>query len=111
MQNHKLTDISYVISSDLQWNWQTIVIGVSFLAFLITSKYLVRISFMVFSTNALEILPFKVSESFSNIGQAKKKKKFFWLSAMAPLTSVILSTVFVYVTRADKKGVAIVSTY
>ncbi|KAI9103655.1 hypothetical protein K1719_023278 [Acacia pycnantha] len=62
------------------WNWQTIVIGLAFLAFLLATKYL-----------------------------AKKNKKFFWVSALAPLVSVILSTFFVYITRADKKGVAIVS--
>ncbi|KAI4296329.1 hypothetical protein L6164_036295 [Bauhinia variegata] len=61
------------------WNWETIVIGVAFLAFLLITKYL-----------------------------AKKNKKLFWLSAIAPLTSVILSTFFVYITRADKKGVSIV---
>ncbi|XP_054779506.1 LOW QUALITY PROTEIN: high affinity sulfate transporter 2-like [Prosopis cineraria] len=62
------------------WNWQTIVIGLAFLAFLLATKYL-----------------------------AKKKKKLFWVSALAPLVSVILSTFFVCITRADKEGVAIVT--
>ncbi|KAI9103519.1 hypothetical protein K1719_023142 [Acacia pycnantha] len=62
------------------WNWQTIVIGLALLAFLLATKYL-----------------------------AKKKKKLFWVSAFAPLVSVIISTLFVYITRADKKGVAIVT--
>ncbi|XP_028753173.1 high affinity sulfate transporter 2-like [Neltuma alba] len=62
------------------WNWQTIVIGLAFLAFLLATKYL-----------------------------AKKNKKLFWASALAPLVSVILSTFFVYITRADKNGVAIVT--
>ncbi|OMO60291.1 sulfate anion transporter [Corchorus olitorius] len=61
------------------WNWQTILIGVSFLAFLMLAKYI-----------------------------GKKKKKFFWVAAIAPLISVILSTFFVYITRADKHGVQIV---
>ncbi|KAM0972258.1 hypothetical protein ACFX2H_019789 [Malus domestica] len=61
------------------WNWQTILIGVSFLAFLLLTKYI-----------------------------GKKNKKLFWVPAIAPLISVILSTFFVYITRADKKGVAIV---
>ncbi|XP_015571601.1 sulfate transporter 1.2 [Ricinus communis] len=61
------------------WNWQTIVIGVSFLAFLLSAKYI-----------------------------GKKNKKFFWVPAIAPLISVILSTFFVYITRADKEGVQIV---
>ncbi|CAN6543103.1 unnamed protein product [Malus baccata var. baccata] len=60
------------------WNWQTILIGVSFLAFLLLTKYI-----------------------------GKKNKKLFWVPAIAPLISVILSTFFVYITRADKKGVAI----
>ncbi|KAL6645029.1 hypothetical protein ACP70R_016637 [Stipagrostis hirtigluma subsp. patula] len=61
------------------WNWQTILIGASFLAFLLIAKYI-----------------------------GKKNKKLFWVSAIAPLISVIVSTFFVYITRADRKGVAIV---
>ncbi|KAK6253216.1 hypothetical protein QUC31_014936 [Theobroma cacao] len=61
------------------WNWQTILIGVAFLAFLLVAKYI-----------------------------GKKKKKLFWVPAIAPLISVILSTFFVYITRADKHGVQIV---
>ncbi|CAM0871749.1 unnamed protein product [Alopecurus aequalis] len=61
------------------WNWQTILIGASFLAFLLAAKYI-----------------------------AKKNKKLFWVSAIAPLISVIISTLCVFLTRADKQGVAIV---
>ncbi|XP_057442080.1 sulfate transporter 1.3-like isoform X2 [Lotus japonicus] len=62
------------------WNWQTIVIGASFLGFLLVAKYI-----------------------------GKKNKKFFWVPAIAPLISVVLSTFFVFITRADKQGVAIVN--
>ncbi|VFQ78969.1 unnamed protein product [Cuscuta campestris] len=61
------------------WNWETILIGTSFLAFLILAKAI-----------------------------GKKNKKFFWVPAIAPLISVILSTFFVYITHAEKKGVEIV---
>lgn len=40
--------------------------------------------------------------------QGKRNKKFFWLPAIAPLISVILSTLIVYLTKADKHGVNIV---
>ena len=43
--------------------------------------------------------------------QGKKNKKFFWVPAIAPLISVVLSTFFVYITHAEKKGVQIVSTF
>lgn len=43
--------------------------------------------------------------------QGKKGPKYFWVPAIAPLISVVLSTFFVYITRADKHGVAIVSIY
>lgn len=62
------------------WNWQTIVIGATFLGFLLFAKYI-----------------------------GKKNRKFFWVPAIAPLISVILSTLFVYITHAEKKGVAIVN--
>ena len=40
--------------------------------------------------------------------QAKKRPRFFWISAIAPLISVILSTLFVKVTHVNEHGVAIV---
>ncbi|KAL5703904.1 Solute carrier 26 [Ranunculus cassubicifolius] len=61
------------------WNWQTILIASSFLSFLLFAKFI-----------------------------GKKNKKLFWVPAIAPLISVILSTFFVFITRADKDGVAIV---
>ncbi|KMT03692.1 hypothetical protein BVRB_8g190290 [Beta vulgaris subsp. vulgaris] len=61
------------------WNWPTMCIGISFLAFILFTKYI-----------------------------GKRNKKLFWVPAMAPLTSVILSTLIVFLTRADKKGVQIV---
>ncbi|KAL2339874.1 hypothetical protein Fmac_007814 [Flemingia macrophylla] len=78
------TDIVSVLHSVFStahhgWNWQTIVIGASFLGFLLFAKYI-----------------------------GKKNKRFFWVPAIAPLISVILSTFFVFITRADKQGVQIV---
>ncbi|KAL6511704.1 Sulfate transporter 1.3 [Orobanche gracilis] len=61
------------------WNWPTILIGAIFLVFLLVAKHI-----------------------------GKKKKKLFWVAAVAPLISVTLSTFFVYITRADEKGVQIV---
>lgn len=43
------------------------------------------------------------------MAQGTKNKKYFWVTAIAPLTSVIVATVFVGITRADKHGVSIVS--
>ncbi|KAJ0987375.1 hypothetical protein J5N97_005731 [Dioscorea zingiberensis] len=80
----KKTDIVSVMSSvwgsvHHGWNWQTILIGSSFLSFLLFTKYI-----------------------------GMKNKRLFLFPAVAPLVSVILSTFFVYITRADKKGVQIV---
>lgn len=38
----------------------------------------------------------------------KRNKKLFWVSAVAPVLAVALSTLMVYVTRADKHGVRII---
>ncbi|CAI0447720.1 unnamed protein product [Linum tenue] len=80
----KKSDIISVMQSVIHsahhgWNWQTILIGASFLSFLLFAKYI-----------------------------GKKNKKLFWVPAIAPLVSVVLSTFFVYITRADKQGVQIV---
>ncbi|PON49820.1 High affinity sulfate transporter [Parasponia andersonii] len=77
------TDIISVMNSVFDsaehgWNWQTIVIGV-FLTFLLICKLI-----------------------------GKKNKKLFWVLAIAPLISVVLSIFFVYITHADKKGIDIV---
>ncbi|CAO2210871.1 unnamed protein product [Urochloa humidicola] len=81
----KETDIVSVMESVWRsvhhgWNWQTVVIGFTFLAFLLLAKYI-----------------------------GKKNKKYFWVPAIAPITSVILATLFVYLFRADKHGVQIVN--
>ncbi|KAJ4878750.1 Sulfate transporter 1.2 [Raphanus sativus] len=80
----KKTDIVAVLDSVFSaahhgWNWQTILIAASFLTFLLTSKLI-----------------------------GKRSNKLFWVPAIAPLISVIISTFFVYITRADKQGVQIV---
>ncbi|XP_027338089.1 high affinity sulfate transporter 2 [Abrus precatorius] len=80
----KKTDIVSVMRSVWStvhhgWNWETIVIGTAFLVFLLTTKYI-----------------------------AKKNKKLFWVAAISPMISLIVSTFFVYITRADKRGVSIV---
>ncbi|KAA8522506.1 hypothetical protein F0562_013133 [Nyssa sinensis] len=61
------------------WNWQTIAIGATFLAFLLFAKYI-----------------------------GKKNKKLFWVPAIAPLISVVVSTFFVFITHAERHGVQIV---
>ncbi|CAL9054687.1 sulfate transporter 1.2-like [Musa acuminata AAA Group] len=81
----KNTDIVSVMRSvwgsvEHGWNWQTMLIGSAFLAFLLAARY---------------------------IGK-KKKQQLFWVPAIAPLISVILATLLVYITRADKHGVQIV---
>lgn len=40
--------------------------------------------------------------------QGNKNRKLFWLPTISPLASVMISTLFVYLTRADKHGVQIV---
>ncbi|XP_073291033.1 sulfate transporter 1.3-like [Primulina huaijiensis] len=62
------------------WNWETIVIGVTFLVFLLLAKYM-----------------------------GKKNKKLFMIAAISPLISVVISTFFVYITHAERKGVQIVN--
>ncbi|KAK6916043.1 STAS domain [Dillenia turbinata] len=80
------TDIVSVMRSvwstvDSEWSWPTILIGITFLALLLVSRYI-----------------------------GKKNKKLFWVPAIAPLFSVIVSTFLVGITRADKHNVLIVGT-
>ncbi|KAJ4955958.1 hypothetical protein NE237_012741 [Protea cynaroides] len=62
-----------------QWRWESGVLGCVFLFFLLLTRYL-----------------------------SKRRPRFFWISAMAPLTSVILGSLLVYLTHAEKHGVQII---
>ncbi|KAH9551470.1 hypothetical protein CY35_09G016900 [Sphagnum magellanicum] len=77
------TDIVSVLRSVFQhthqWNWRTIVIALVFLFFILFTKFL-----------------------------AHKWKKMFWLTAVAPLVSVILATAFTYIFKINNDNVAIV---
>ncbi|XP_023547712.1 sulfate transporter 3.1-like isoform X2 [Cucurbita pepo subsp. pepo] len=67
-----------VFSQTHEWRWQSGVLGCGFLLFLLVTRYF-----------------------------SKKKPKFFWISAMAPLTSVILGSLLVFLTHAEKHGVEV----
>ncbi|KAK9086952.1 hypothetical protein Syun_029346 [Stephania yunnanensis] len=77
------TDIVSVMRSIFtqthEWEWRTVVIGCCFLIFLILTK---RIS--------------------------KMRPKLFWVSAMAPLTSVVIGSLAVYLSHAERHGVQVV---
>ncbi|KAK6940780.1 SLC26A/SulP transporter domain [Dillenia turbinata] len=79
---HK-TDLVSVMTSVFQqthkWRWESVVLGCCFLFYLILTKHL-----------------------------SKKRPKLFWISAMAPLTSVILGSLLVYLTHAEKHGVQVI---
>ncbi|KAL8250161.1 hypothetical protein R6Q59_033854 [Mikania micrantha] len=72
-----------VLSSALQhkneWSWQTYVLGFCFLAFLLTTRHI-----------------------------GMRKPKLFWVSAAAPLVSVVLSTILVTLFRSKLQGIAII---
>ncbi|TXG60634.1 hypothetical protein EZV62_015207 [Acer yangbiense] len=78
------TDIVSVLKAVLKsvhhpWNPHNFILGCSFLSFILITRFLGR-----------------------------RNKKLFWLPAIAPLISVSLSTLIVFLTRADKHGVKIV---
>ncbi|EXB93349.1 Sulfate transporter 3.1 [Morus notabilis] len=68
-----------VFSQTHEWKWESGVLGCCFLFFLLITRYF-----------------------------SKRKPKFFWISAMAPLTSVILGSLLVYLTHAEKHGVQVI---
>ncbi|MCL7024659.1 hypothetical protein MKW94_019153 [Papaver nudicaule] len=68
-----------VFSQTHQWRWESAVLGCCFLFFLILTRYI-----------------------------SKKRPKLFWISAMAPLTSVVLGSLLAYLTHADMHGVQVI---
>nr|QHD26884.1 sulfate transporter 3-3 [Saccharum hybrid cultivar] len=62
-----------------EWSWQTILMGVCFLVFLLSARHV-----------------------------SIRWPKLFWVSACAPLTSVIISTLLVYLFKAQNHGISII---
>ncbi|PIA45029.1 hypothetical protein AQUCO_01700526v1 [Aquilegia coerulea] len=68
-----------VFSQTHEWRWESAVLGCGFLFFLMLTKHF-----------------------------SKRRPKFFWVSAMAPLTSVILGSLLVYFAHAENHGVQVI---
>ncbi|CAL9123423.1 unnamed protein product [Musa acuminata var. zebrina] len=65
-----------VFENRTEWAWQTVVMGLSFLAFLLIARHI-----------------------------SLRRPKLFWVSAAAPLTSVILSTILSFIFKAPNHGI------
>ncbi|KHN31354.1 Sulfate transporter 2.1 [Glycine soja] len=79
---HKTNKYNFIMHThiiNVQWNPRNFILGCSFLVFILTTRCL-----------------------------GKRKKKLFWLASISPLVSVVVSTLIVFITRADKNGVKIV---
>ncbi|KAK7378392.1 hypothetical protein VNO80_03831 [Phaseolus coccineus] len=68
-----------VFTQTHEWRWESAVLGCCFIFFLLVTRYF-----------------------------SKRQPKFFWVSAMAPLASVILGSLLVYLTHAEKHGVQVI---
>ncbi|KAG2718525.1 hypothetical protein I3760_03G224700 [Carya illinoinensis] len=62
-----------------EWRWQSAVVGVTFLCFLQTTRYV-----------------------------RKKNPKLFWVSAIAPMVTVVIGCLFAYFAHAEDHGIQIV---
>ncbi|KAF6172891.1 hypothetical protein GIB67_035445 [Kingdonia uniflora] len=68
-----------VFTRSSEWHWQSALVGVIFLSFLIITKEI-----------------------------KKRKPKLFWVSAISPILVVIVGCLFAYFTHSEKHGIAIV---
>ncbi|XP_010033888.2 probable sulfate transporter 3.4 [Eucalyptus grandis] len=71
--------MSSVFKQKDEWSWQSFVMGVIFLIFLLTTRHI-----------------------------SIRRPKLFWISAAAPLTSVVLSTTLVFLLRSKAHGITII---
>ncbi|KAI3497833.1 hypothetical protein L1887_33415 [Cichorium endivia] len=71
--------MSSVFHNTKEWSWQTILMGFCFLVFLLVTRHI-----------------------------SIKKPKLFWVSAGAPLLSVILSTLIVFAFKAERHGISVI---
>ncbi|ONI31717.1 hypothetical protein PRUPE_1G326200 [Prunus persica] len=71
--------LSSVFEERGEWSWQTILMGVCFLLLLLIARHV-----------------------------SMRKPKLFWVSAGAPLASVIISTVIVFAIKANRHGISVI---
>ncbi|KAH9794717.1 putative sulfate transporter 3.3 [Citrus sinensis] len=71
--------MSSVFHNTKEWSWQTILMGFCFLVFLLLTRHV-----------------------------GTKRPKLFWVSAGAPLVSVILSTLLVFAFKAQHHGISVI---
>ncbi|XP_076940699.1 putative sulfate transporter 3.3 [Bidens hawaiensis] len=71
--------MSSVFHNTKEWSWQTILMGFCFLIFLLVTRHI-----------------------------SIKKPKLFWISAGAPLLSVVVSTLFVFAFKAQNHGISVI---
>ncbi|CAN1125987.1 Probable sulfate transporter 3.5 [Linum perenne] len=77
------TDVVHVLravfTNKSEWRWESVVVGLVFLAFLQFTRFI-----------------------------RKRKPKLFWVSAIAPMSVVIIGCIFAYVLDTEKHGIQIV---
>ncbi|KAI3731572.1 hypothetical protein L1987_62761 [Smallanthus sonchifolius] len=71
--------MSSIFHNTKEWSWHTILMGFCFLVFLLVTRHI-----------------------------SIKKPKLFWISAGAPLLSVVLSTIIVFVSKAEHHGISVI---
>ncbi|KAJ4709730.1 Sulfate transporter 3.3 like [Melia azedarach] len=71
--------MSSVFHNTKEWSWQTILMGFCFLVFLLLTRHV-----------------------------GMKRPKLFWVSAGAPLASVIISTLLVFAFKAQHHGISVI---
>ncbi|KAJ0980815.1 hypothetical protein J5N97_009070 [Dioscorea zingiberensis] len=71
--------LTSVFHNTNEWSWQTIVMGMSFLGMLLMARHV-----------------------------SMKRPNLFWISAGAPLASVILSTLLVFLFKAQNHGISVI---
>ncbi|PSR88160.1 Sulfate transporter 3.3 like [Actinidia chinensis var. chinensis] len=93
--------LSSVFHHTNEWSWQTILMGFCFLVMLLVARHvwswqtiLMGFCFLVMLLVARHV--------------GMRKPKLFWVSAGAPLASVILSTLLVFAFKAQHHGISVI---
>ncbi|CAN7074761.1 unnamed protein product [Brassica oleracea var. botrytis] len=71
--------MSSVFSNRSEWSWETILMGLGFLAILLTTRHI-----------------------------SMRKPKLFWISAASPLASVVISTLLVFLIRNKTQAISFI---
>lgn len=99
-----------VFSQSAYWHWQPFLLGACIFVFLQITRYIVSILSIAstYDNSFLFLLQLLIINE-SSFWQSRRRPKLLWISAAAPLASIVASTLLIYLINGEKYSIETVS--